>query len=50
MLDEPAPTLASNETTSYADQHNYYVTFYDEVKQQYVNRSNGTEVRYTSFI
>ncbi|CAG4975826.1 unnamed protein product [Parnassius apollo] len=51
MLDNPIPTLVSNESTSYiSDVHNFYVTFYDVATGKYLNDTgNSTEV-YQSFI
>ncbi|XP_068631120.1 tachykinin-like peptides receptor 99D [Battus philenor] len=51
MLDDPSPTLITNESTPYSsDVHNFYVTFYDVGKENYINQSiNSTEV-YQSFI
>ncbi|KPJ19314.1 Tachykinin-like peptides receptor 99D [Papilio machaon] len=51
MFDDPTPTAISNESTPYvSDGHNFYVTFYDVAKDNYINQTgNSTEV-YQSFI
>lgn len=45
MWDESSPTAASNRTTTYNDLQHFYVTFYDEANNQYINDThNITEV------
>ncbi|KAH9637029.1 hypothetical protein HF086_007392 [Spodoptera exigua] len=44
MLDDLVPTLATNKTTVPGQDHAFYVTFFDEHNNKYVNQSqNGTE-------
>ncbi|XP_023934667.1 tachykinin-like peptides receptor 99D isoform X2 [Bicyclus anynana] len=52
MLDELGPTSATNWTTSYTDLPNYYITFYDEANNRYVNTTNPSNITqvYQSFI
>lgn len=54
MFDDPTTTAISNESTPYvSDVHNFYVTFYDVAKDNYINQTgNSTEVSlyYTGFL
>ncbi|XP_049694788.1 tachykinin-like peptides receptor 99D isoform X2 [Helicoverpa armigera] len=50
MLDELLPTLATNRSTAPGHDHNFYVTFYDDVNHRYVNESHNATESYQSFI
>ncbi|XP_034829950.1 tachykinin-like peptides receptor 99D isoform X1 [Maniola hyperantus] len=50
MLGELGPTAATNWTTTYTDLPNYYVTFYDEASNKYVNTTRNITEVYQSFI
>ena len=50
MLDDLVPTLATNRSTAPGHDHNFYVTFFDDVNNRYVNEShNATEVNFLLF-
>ncbi|CAB3239144.1 unnamed protein product [Arctia plantaginis] len=50
MLDDLVPTTASNRSTASGSEHNFYVTFFDEVSNKYVNSSQNYTETYQSFI
>nr|UNA06200.1 tachykinin-like protein receptor [Hyphantria cunea] len=50
MLDDLVPTTASNRSTAPGFEHNFFVTFYDELSNKYVNTSQNYTETYQSFI
>lgn len=51
MLDDLVPTIAANKSTAPGFEHNFYVTYFDENSNQYVNTThNDTEVSTPVFL